>query len=251
MMTLSRTLMLLKIVVSWKVLTTPFRATMCGASPEMRSDRNRTSPLVGFRNDAISLNSVDLPAPFGPITERISPSCTARLTSLTATSPPNRFDSPAMVSSSPTASAPPLRRRTQAQETIGQNQHQRNQDRREDQQLILTGLEQEVPTVIEDEGADNRAEDVTESAEEAVQHEVDGIGDREAGRVDRLRDRHEHGAADAPEEGRDRVDDHAQVGDVDTDRGGELLVLLQRQAEPADARMHETVERGEAQHHQD
>jgi hypothetical protein len=64
----------LKIVVSWNVLTTPFRATMCGASPDMRSDRNRTSPLVGLRNDAISLNRVDLPAPFGPITERISPS---------------------------------------------------------------------------------------------------------------------------------------------------------------------------------
>ena len=44
MMTLSRTLMPLKIVVSWKVRTTPLRATMCGARPEMRSPLNSTSP---------------------------------------------------------------------------------------------------------------------------------------------------------------------------------------------------------------
>ena len=72
MMTLSRTLMPLKMVVSWNVRTTPLRATICGASPEMRSPRNRTSPELGRRNEAISLNSVDLPAPFGPMTERIS-----------------------------------------------------------------------------------------------------------------------------------------------------------------------------------
>ena len=73
MMTLSRTLMSLKIVVSWKVRTTPLRATMCGARSEMRSPLKRTSPDVGRRKEAISLNSVDLPAPFGPITDRISP----------------------------------------------------------------------------------------------------------------------------------------------------------------------------------
>ena len=73
MMTLSRTLMLRKIVVSWKVRTTPLRATMCGARFEMRSPLNSTSPEVGLRNDEISLNSVDLPAPLGPMTDRISP----------------------------------------------------------------------------------------------------------------------------------------------------------------------------------
>src|SRR4030095_1606196 len=101
---------------------------MCGASPEMRSDLNRTSPLVGFRNDAISLNSVDLPAPFGPITERISSSCTAKLTSSTATSPPKRWDSPERVRSSPTILAPPLRKWAQAQEAVRQDQHECNQD---------------------------------------------------------------------------------------------------------------------------
>ena len=81
----------LKIVVSWNVRTTPLRATICGARPEIRSPRNSTSPEVGLRKDEISLNSVDLPAPLGPITERISRSRTAKETLLTATSPPKRL----------------------------------------------------------------------------------------------------------------------------------------------------------------
>ena len=43
------------------------------------------APSLGRRNEAISLNSVDLPAPFGPITDRISPSRTSKEMSLTAT----------------------------------------------------------------------------------------------------------------------------------------------------------------------
>ena len=57
-------------------------------------------PTVGRRNDEISLNSVDLPAPFGPITDRISPSRTEKETSLTATSPPKRLVRPMTSSSS-------------------------------------------------------------------------------------------------------------------------------------------------------
>ena len=100
MMTLSRTLMFLKIVVSWNVRTTPLRAAMCGARSEMRSPLNRTSPDVGRRNDEISLNSVDLPAPLGPITDRISLSRTEKETLLTATSPPKRLVRPDTSSSS-------------------------------------------------------------------------------------------------------------------------------------------------------
>ena len=88
MMTLSRTLMERKIVVSWKVRTTPFRATRCGARLEMRSPLKRTSPEVVGTKEAIILKSVDLPAPFGPITERISRSATSKEMSLLAVSPP-------------------------------------------------------------------------------------------------------------------------------------------------------------------
>ena len=53
---------------------------MCGRSADdllaAKDDRART---IGRRNDVISLNSVLLPAPFGPITERISPSSTLEI----------------------------------------------------------------------------------------------------------------------------------------------------------------------------
>ncbi len=87
-MTLSRAVIPLKIVVSWKVRTTPLRATTCGASPEITSPLNRTSPRVGFTKDEMSLKMVDLPAPFGPMTDRISFGSTSNETSLTAVRPP-------------------------------------------------------------------------------------------------------------------------------------------------------------------
>ena len=53
---------------------------MCGLSAEISSPRKTTRPDEGLRNDVISLNSVLLPAPFGPITARISPSFTLKST---------------------------------------------------------------------------------------------------------------------------------------------------------------------------
>jgi len=67
------------------------RATICGARLEIRSPLNSTSPDVVRKNDEIILKSVDLPAPFGPITESISFSCTVNEMSLFAVNPPNFF----------------------------------------------------------------------------------------------------------------------------------------------------------------
>src|SRR2546430_1778589 len=101
--------MSLKICVSWEVRTTPFRATRCGASPVILSPSNRTNPPVGLRNPVISLKRVLFPAPFGPIMLRISPRLTLKLTWSTAVSPPNRFVS-ACVSSTTVLSGLTARR---------------------------------------------------------------------------------------------------------------------------------------------
>src|SRR5215475_8183189 len=119
MTTLSRTVMPLKIVVSWKVLTMPLRAAMCGERPEIRSLRSRTSPELGARKDEISLKSVDLPAPLGPMIETISPSVTSKETSLTATRPPKRLLRRDIRSKSANASPLLLRQQSQAQEPVG------------------------------------------------------------------------------------------------------------------------------------
>src|SRR5690348_3814938 len=57
----------------------------------MSSPRNFTRPLSGAKTPLIRLNTVDLPAPFGPIKPRISPSFTVNVSSPTACSPPKRL----------------------------------------------------------------------------------------------------------------------------------------------------------------
>ncbi len=65
----------------WNTIATPRRDRMWGGSRSMCVPARLIEPESGRRWPAIRLNSVDLPAPFGPITPRSSPSATSRLTS--------------------------------------------------------------------------------------------------------------------------------------------------------------------------
>ena len=53
----------------------------------------RTVPLVGGVSPHMTLNKVDLPAPLGP-SRAVTPARTEKLTSDTATTSPNTFDTP-------------------------------------------------------------------------------------------------------------------------------------------------------------
>src|SRR5258707_9533419 len=79
---------------SWKVRAIPFCATMCTGSPVIFSPAKMTSPAVGFSTLVIRLNTVDLPAPFGPMTARILPASRLMSTASTATSAPKRRTNP-------------------------------------------------------------------------------------------------------------------------------------------------------------
>src|SRR5262249_37014709 len=65
-----------------------------GGQPVMRRSSRNTSPRSSGSTPVIRLNSVVLPAPFGPTIDITCPSGTAKLTSLTASSPPNRLVNP-------------------------------------------------------------------------------------------------------------------------------------------------------------
>src|SRR5262249_62336440 len=131
--------------------------------------------------------SVDLPAPLGPMIETISPSATSKDTSLTATRPPKRLVRCDTRRRPVTVSSPLLRQQPEAQEPVGQDQHQRDQDAGIDEELVLARAKEEVPAEVEHERADQGTEHVAQPAEEAVEHEVDRIGDGETRRIDRLR----------------------------------------------------------------
>src|SRR6218665_1597788 len=75
----SNTLSLGKMFVRWKLRDNPRRLISYGASPLMRWPFSSTSPLLGTKRPLIRLNSVDLPAPLGPMMAPRSPGATAKL----------------------------------------------------------------------------------------------------------------------------------------------------------------------------
>ncbi len=87
----------------WKVRPMPRRHTASGVNPSMRTPANVTVPSSGARAPAIMANRVVLPAPLGPITAKISPAATSKLTWSTATRPRNRLLRSAAESSAVTA----------------------------------------------------------------------------------------------------------------------------------------------------
>ncbi len=73
----------------------------------MRSPRNRISPEVGAWAPTRHEKSVVLPAPFGPMTPKISPDATSNETSVRAARPPKRFVTPRTESSALRRHGPP------------------------------------------------------------------------------------------------------------------------------------------------
>src|SRR6266704_3127466 len=76
----------------WKVRVIPRRQMRCGASPVTSCPRKLTEPASGSRNPERMPNSVDFPAPLGPMSEVMLPAGTARVTSSTALRPPKLRD---------------------------------------------------------------------------------------------------------------------------------------------------------------
>ena len=62
-----------KMLVIWKLRDRPRRLISNGFMPSMRWPLSRISPLVGAKRPLMRLNSVDLPAPFGPMMAMRSP----------------------------------------------------------------------------------------------------------------------------------------------------------------------------------
>src|SRR5579862_4139909 len=128
----------------WKVLAMPSRAIRCGACPAIDRPANRTSPELGWYTPVITLNTVVLPAPLGPMRLTISRSSTSRSSSASAWSPPkcserrSRFkmglaDSGRISGTALIAGPRSLRDLDPArpEETLGPGVHHHDQDRTE------------------------------------------------------------------------------------------------------------------------
>src|SRR5690242_20420094 len=89
--TLSSTVMPPKGFATWKVRARPWAQTSCGRRPTSSRPKADTEPESGRWKPMMRLNAVVLPAPFGPISARVSFSRTVKLTSCTARRPPKRL----------------------------------------------------------------------------------------------------------------------------------------------------------------
>src|SRR3989441_2891114 len=145
--TFSRTLSAGKTWQRWKVRAIPFCATRCTGRPVISSPAKNTSPACGLSVLVMRLNTVDFPAPFGPITARISPGSSFRLTPSTATSAPKRRTSPRHSSSGIFPEQTP--------ETLGREQHERHEHRAEDERPEVGHLRK----LVLEEHEEHRAED--------------------------------------------------------------------------------------------
>src|SRR6058998_4315119 len=100
----------------------PSAHTRWGAQPAISRSRRRIAPPSGTRAPVIRLKSVVLPDPLGPMTPISSPSATAKLTSLTARTPPNAFETRSTsrrVSARPRGPSPLAERRRRIDERGG------------------------------------------------------------------------------------------------------------------------------------
>ena len=87
----------------------PFCEMRLGGRPAMFSPLKRMRPEVGRSTPVRQLKNVLLPAPLGPMTARISPRCTSKLTLLSAVRPPKRMVRPSVRSMAAEASPRPCR----------------------------------------------------------------------------------------------------------------------------------------------
>src|SRR5712672_621042 len=146
----------------------PRCATACTGSPVMTSPAKMTSPAVGFRTLVIRLNTVDLPAPFGPMTARILPASRLMSTASTATSAPKRRTSPLHSSSGigcllAAGRARDLRPLAEAcdqdaPDALGGEHDEGDEDRSEDERPKVSDLRQLVLEEHEEHAADDRAD---------------------------------------------------------------------------------------------
>ena len=90
--TFSSTVNLRKGLTIWKVRATPRLTIAFGRRPTSSWPSSRTEPVNGSMKPDIRLNTVVLPAPFGPIRPRISPWFNTKERSDTARRPPKSLE---------------------------------------------------------------------------------------------------------------------------------------------------------------
>src|SRR5947207_4620669 len=201
-----------------------------------------TEPDAGFRNPLITLNSVDLPAPFGPRIPTISPDLTERSTEFREVMPPNWIVR-SMVSSSGSRrsvidSSPQLHEHP----SDGDVQHDRSDHQRDahgrtlldQRELLLPDLQKAARPEQQQDDQQRRRVDADERAEELMAPE-----DLRLNREDDRAEERTPRAIEATDDDQDDEGDRSRVGARRLEHGGSEAadrLEQERQERPAHAR---------------
>src|SRR3954453_19576180 len=193
----------------------------------------RIDPLVGTVMPQRMSNSVDLPAPFGPIMPKISPSSTSRLTPFRAVTPPYRLtmsraettgrSAAAMVICPP--SEPVTQSNAQLMQSAGGKHHDQDDDRREHQDPHVRIEVHSLRYQREHRSADHRSDHQLRAAQQNHQEPVHRVRDAEDLGRDNLR---VGNGERTSQRGKRRAQDESLQSDarhIDADRAREMRIL--------------------------
>src|SRR3954447_7408768 len=160
-----------KMLVRWNDRPRPIRQVSCGCTPVMSRLSSSTRPLSGRKCPVIRLNSVDLPAPLGPMTAAICRVSTVRDTSETATKPEKDFVRQA-ISSMPPPPQARQRRVERSENASGEHEQQHHQNRAQHEWPVFGIGSDLLVQQGQHERADRRAPEMVHPAKNRHDHYV-------------------------------------------------------------------------------
>src|SRR5271166_5686474 len=237
----------------WNVRRAPRAEISCGVSPAISSPRNRMLPPSATTLPDTALNSVVLPAPFGPINAQISPACRSNETPPTATRPPKRTVTSRTDSNGASATIVALdegwmQACKQACEPARQEQDDED-DQQAEHQFIKTGkADEHLRRRCDDGGADDCAGDAGKPPYHDNRELADQLREIERDRREMPDRDREHRATHADDGAAPREGENDVAVSGNAHRGGGNLVVLDRQEGAAEARTQQSVGDRDDQH---
>src|SRR5882724_4798968 len=227
--TFSRTESLGKGLTTWKVLAMPRRVMAWGRSPTTLRPSSRIRPALGRRKPVTRLKAVVLPAPFGPMSPRISPGSTSKERRETARSPPKSLVRSVTVSKGMGVPSGPFRPGAAgaAPDALGQvPDDQHHEEPVEDQVADEEALAEHLADGREEHGTDHRADHGGEAADHRDEHHLHRERNGEDGvRVHVAEVQTVEAATQPGEEGGEREGEDLGTHGVDAHRLRRVLVL--------------------------
>src|SRR5687767_12498947 len=178
--TFSRTVIDANVAATWNVRPTPASAMSRGGRPVMSVPASTTRPASGRSWPLMQLKQVVLPAPFGPISATSSPADTANVASRTACTPSKDFArrwTDRTGANAASATAPPPQPRQCSADPEREKQHDREDQSAGGGSPIIGRACERVLHPGERRGADQRAGDRIQSAEEHHHQGIDRARD--------------------------------------------------------------------------